>query len=160
DPAMGTGTFLVEIVDLVAKTVAAVQGRGARAQRLRELFQHRLIGFERQVTPYAVAELRLHEALKTRYGVDVPEREMRFLADTFEDPDSQQLVFGRMYDELKKSRDGANRVKREIPVMVVIGNPPYLERAHTRDPAPWIEEPRTPGRPADIVRRPSLDEFR
>lgn len=86
DPAMGTGTFLVEIVDLVAETVAAQQGDGARAQRLRELFQRRLIGFERQVTPYAVAEMRLHEALKTRYDVDVPEHEMRFLADTFDDP--------------------------------------------------------------------------
>ena len=46
DPAMGTGTFLVEVVDLVAETVAAHQGEGARAQRLRDLFGRRLIGFE------------------------------------------------------------------------------------------------------------------
>jgi hypothetical protein len=160
DPAMGTGTFLVEVIDLVAQTVAAHQGQGALDQRLRELFQYRLIGFERQVTPYAVAEMRLHEALKTRYHVDVPEQEMRFLADTFDDPDRQELAFGSMYTELKRQRDGANRVKREIPVMVVIGNPPYLDRAHRRDPAPWIEDRREPGRPPDIVRRPSLDEFR
>ncbi len=160
DPAMGTGTFLVEVVDLVAETVAAQQGEGARAQRLRDLFRRRLIGFERQVTPYAVAEMRLHEALKTRYGVDVPEHEMRFLADTFEDPDKQELAFGSMYAELQRSRDEANRVKRDVPVMVVIGNPPYLDRAHQRDPAPWIEDRREAGKPADVVRRPSLDEFR
>jgi hypothetical protein len=160
DPAMGTGTFLVEIVDLVASTVAKHQGPGARPQRLRELFQKRLIGFERQVTPYAVAELRLHDALTSRYVVDVPRHEMRFLADTFEDPDKQELAFGSMYSELQSSRDGANRVKRDIPVMVVIGNPPYVDRAHTRDPAPWIEDRRNKNKPFDISLRPSLDEFR
>jgi len=160
DPAMGTGTFLVEIVDLVAGAVAAHQGGGARAQRLRDLFRRRLIGFERQITPYAVAEMRLHEALQTRYGVDVPEQEMRFLADTFDDPDKQELQFGSMYAELRRQREEANKVKRDVPVMVVIGNPPYLDRAHKRDPAPWIEEPRDTGKPTDIAHRPSLDEFR
>ena len=160
DPAMGTGTFLVEIVDLVADAVASHQGEGARAQRLRDLFRRRLIGFERQITPYAVAEMRLHEALQTRYGIDVPEQEMRFLADTFDDPDKQELEFGSMYAELRRQREEANKVKRDVPVMVVIGNPPYLDRAHKRDPAPWIEDPRDAGKPADIARRPSLDEFR
>lgn len=160
DPAMGTGTFLVEIVDLVAETVADQQGAGARAQRLRELVSRRLIGFERQVTPYAVAELRLHEALRTRYGVDVPEHEMRFLADTFEDPRKQELAFGSMYAELKRSREEANRVKLELPVMAVIGNPPYLDRAHQRDSAPWVEERRDPREPGGVRSRPSLDEFR
>ncbi len=160
DPAMGTGTFLVEVIDAVADAIAGHQGSGALAQRLRELFQRRLIGFERQVTPYAVAELRLHEALKTRYGVEVPGKEMRFLTDTFEDPDTQQIQFGRMYQELQESREGANKVKRDVPVMVVIGNPPYLDRAHTRDPAPWIERRREPRKPADVGFRPSLDEFR
>ncbi len=160
DPAMGTGTFLVEIIDRVAETVAHQQGAGARDQRLRDLFRRRLIGFERQLTPYAVSELRLHEALKTKYGVDVPEHEMRFLTDTFEDPDTQELEFGSMYAELLKSREGANKVKRRVPVMVIIGNPPYVERARTRDPAPWIEDRREPGKPFDLTVRPSLDEFR
>jgi predicted helicase len=160
DPAMGTGTFLVEVIDVVAETVAAHQGEGARAQRLRELFGRRLIGFERQVTPYAVAEMRLHEALKVQYGIEVPVQEMRFLADTFEDPDAQEIAFGSMYAELRRQRDGANKVKREVPVMVVIGNPPYLDRAHQRDPAPWIEDRRGEGKPVSIAHRPSLDEFR
>jgi hypothetical protein len=160
DPAMGSGTFLVEIVDLVAERIAAHQGEGARAQRLRDLFRHRLIGFERQVAPYAVAEMRLHHALKTQYDTDVPEHEMRFLADTFEDPDKQEFTFGRMYAELSRQREGASRVKRDIPVMAVIGNPPYLDRAHQRDPAPWIEARREKGKPVNTAHRPSLDEFR
>ncbi|MWA01947.1 N-6 DNA methylase [Actinomadura sp. LD22] len=155
DPAMGTGTFLVEIVRSVVQTV---RDDGAE-QSLRHLFQNRLIGFERQVTPYAVAELRLHDLLR-EYGTDVPPQEMRFFADTFDDPDLQEFAFGRMYAELLKQRTGANRVKRHLPVMAIIGNPPYLDRAHTRDPAPWIEDRRDPGKPDDVVHRPSLDEFR
>jgi len=85
---------------------------------------------------------------------------MRFLTDTYEDPDTQELEFGSMYAELLKSREGANNVKRRVPVMVIIGNPPYVERARTRDPAPWIEDRREPGKPFDLRVRPSLDEFR
>ena len=160
DPAMGSGTFLVEIVDLVAARVKAHQGEGAWAQQLRDLFRHRLIGFERQVAPYAVSEMRLHHALKTQYGTDVPEHEMRFLADTFEDPDKQEFTFGRMYAELSRQREGASRVKRDVPVMAVIGNPPYLDRAHKRDPAPWVEGRREKDKPLSTMHRPSMDEFR
>ncbi|MEV5824734.1 type ISP restriction/modification enzyme [Spirillospora sp. NPDC052242] len=158
DPAMGTGTFLVEIVRAVVRTVVEAQG-DATEQRLRDLFQKRLIGFERQVTPYAVAELRLHDLLR-EYGADVPPQEMRFLADTFDDPDKQEIAFGQMYAELQKQREGANKVKRDLPVMAIVGNPPYLDRAHTRDPAPWVEDRRDPGRPDSLTTRPSLDEFR
>jgi hypothetical protein len=160
DPSMGTGTFLVEVVRSIANTVSYEEGPEAAGPRLRELFERRLIGFERYVAPYAVAELRLHEALKVRYGVDIPAEEMRFLTNTLDDPDAQLMHFGRMYEEIAKSRRGANRIKREVPVMVVLGNPPFLDRARTRDPAPWIEDRRTPDRPVDISHRPSIDEFR
>ncbi|HEX2744716.1 MAG TPA: type ISP restriction/modification enzyme [Streptosporangiaceae bacterium] len=160
DPAMGSGTFLYEVLSSVAQTITNVQGEGALPQRLRRLFQCQLIGFERNVASFAVAELRLHDALKNEYSVDIPEHELRFLADTFEDPDVQELNFMQMYDELMRSRQGANRIKREVPVMVIIGNPPYLERAHTRDPAPWIEDRRDERKPTNVALRPSLDEFR
>jgi hypothetical protein len=55
DPAMGTGTFLVEVLRSVAATVDERQGRGARAPWLRTFFQERLVGFEVQAAPYAVS---------------------------------------------------------------------------------------------------------
>jgi type I restriction-modification system DNA methylase subunit len=57
DPAMGTGSFLADVINTVATTVAAEEGVGAVAPYLREL-STRLIGFENQAAPYAVAELR------------------------------------------------------------------------------------------------------
>lgn len=138
DPAMGTGSFLAEVVNTVATTVAAEEGPGAVAPHLREL-SNRLIGFENQAAPYAVAELRIHSLLKKRHLAEIPAHERRFLADTLDDPDVQMLPLGRMYEAIERSRKGANLVKREEPVMVVIGNPPYVDKV--KGTAPWIETP-------------------
>jgi predicted helicase len=159
DPAMGTGTFLVEVIRTVAQTVDDKQGKGARPARLRELFQKRLVGFERQVAPYAVAELRLHQALRTRFDTDIPPTEVRFLTDALENPRAQQDRIRAAYKIIERLRSEANRIKRDVPVMVVIGNPPHVE--NTKGHAPWIEERRKPGlHPAAVRARPSLDEFR
>jgi hypothetical protein len=160
DPAMGTGTFLVEIIDSVVATLRHERSSDTVPQaHLRELFAKRLVGFELQVAPYAVAELRLDHTLKRRYGVDLPPDEVRFLSNTFDDPDTLSLDFGQLYDVLKEAREGANRIKRDQPVMVVIGNPPWREKA--RGEAPWLEAPRDRRIiPPDLRNRPSLDEFR
>ncbi|GAB3561988.1 hypothetical protein GCM10027445_01730 [Amycolatopsis endophytica] len=151
DPAMGTGSFLAEVVNTVAATVRDDEGPGAAAPRLREL-AGRLIGFENQAAPYAIAELRMHSLLKKRHRAEVPRSERRFLADTLDDPDAQTLPIGSMYEAIDRSRRGANLVKREEPVMVVIGNPPYADRA--KGTAKWIETATT----AKTV--PSLLAFR
>lgn len=153
DPAMGTGSYLEHVVERVAETVNHTEGPGAVPGRLRSLAR-RLIGFEKQAAPYAVAELRLHGAFRKR-AVDIPDEELRFLADTLDDPDLQHDDLGSMYEAIKRSRRGADRLKRETPVMVVLGNPPYLERAAKLAPAPWIEE-----HCPDRALRPSLDAFR
>ncbi|MGK3203724.1 type ISP restriction/modification enzyme [Amycolatopsis sp. MEPSY49] len=142
DPAMGTGSFLAEVVDKVAVTVAEEEGSGAVPASLRELSK-RLIGFENQAAPYAVAELRIHSLLKKRHRADIPASERRFLTDTLDDPDIQHLPLGRMYEAIERSRKGANRVKREEPVMVVIGNPPFVDKV--KGSSPWIEDPSSTG---------------
>jgi hypothetical protein len=159
DPAMGTGTFLVEIISQAVATLRNERGSQVVPKaHVRELFEKRLVGFERQVAPYAVAELRLHHTLR-QCKVELPRDEVRFLSNAFDDPDKVAMGFGQLYEELQASRDGANRIKREQPVMVVIGNPPWRERA--RGEATWLERPRTERFQATEFRdRPSLDEFR
>jgi len=160
DPAMGTGTFLIEILRCAAARIDEKQGKGARPARLRQLFQERLVGFEIQAAPYAVTELRLHEALKTRFETDVPRTEVRFLTDALENPVAQQERLSAPYRVIGRSRAEANRIKRESRVMVVIGNPPHVE--NSRGKAPWVELRRKEGLagPGAIRDRPSLDEFR
>ncbi|MGY1972970.1 type ISP restriction/modification enzyme [Nocardia gipuzkoensis] len=137
DPAMGTGTYLLNILDEVAKTVAEEEGPAAVPPQLRALFG-RLIGFERQTGPYAVAELRVHQALKAQYKTEVPEKEVQFyIADTLDNPYVEESYIPSMLEPIARSRSKANKVKRETPVLVVIGNPPYRERA--RGLGGWIE---------------------
>jgi hypothetical protein len=155
DPVMGTGTFLVEIIHRVASTMQ--DEAGSPKTGLRGLFERRLIGFEKQVCPYSVAELKTHQALKS-YKVDIPEKDVRFLTDALDNPDHQELHFGTLYKIFQEARKEASWIKRKEPVMVVIGNPPYRERA--RGLANWIEGRRDPKRPQGLLYRPSLDEFR
>lgn len=159
DPAMGTGTFLVEVLRSVSDTIDERQGKGATAPRLRSFFQDRLVGFEIQAAPYAVAELRLHQAMKAEFKTELPASEVRFLTDALEDPVKQQGRLRAAYRVIERARQEANRIKRDVPVMVVIGNPPHVENSRGR--APWIEERRkVPLPPGASSGRPSLDEFR
>ncbi|MFI6396219.1 type ISP restriction/modification enzyme [Nonomuraea sp. NPDC050540] len=139
DPAMGTGTYLLNIVDTVARTVEEEEGVGAVPERLRKLFG-RLIGMERQTGPFAVAELRLNQALKTQYKAEIAQEDQKlFVTDTLDNPfDDTYLDFGRIYEPIARSRREANKVKREARVQVVIGNPPYRERA--KGLGGWIEK--------------------
>lgn len=159
DPAMGTGTFLVEIISSVADRVDEKLGPGTRTDFVNELVTQRLIGFEIQVAPYAVAELRVHGSFKTRFEVETPTGALRFLTDALADPNHVQRKLGAPYRVMEKARDEANEIKRQVPVMVVIGNPPHVENAKGR--AAWIERPRTEALGVKAVaQRPSLDEFR
>jgi hypothetical protein len=136
DPAMGTGSFLASVIDRVAEAVSEDEGPGAVTPRLRHL-SSRLIGFENQAAPYAIAELRIHSLLKKRHRAEIPLEERRFLSDTLDDPNVQMLPIGSLYETMKKVRDDANLVKRTEPVMVVIGNPPFVDKV--KGSAPWIE---------------------
>lgn len=159
DPSMGAGTFLAEVLQNAAQTLKDErQSEVTPGSHLRELFAERLIGFEIQAAPFAVAELRLHAALRNIHKVEIPAEEPRFLTDTLDDPYLMTLQLGQLYEALMETRERANQVKRTVPVMVVIGNPPWRERA--RGAAKWIERRRTRSDGADSRDRPSMDEFR
>jgi hypothetical protein len=165
DPAMGTGTFLINVIDRVAKTIAEEEGPGAVGPRLQELAQ-RLVGFEKQTGPYAVAELRVSEAIHRHQQTDPPAEGMRlYLSDTLANPfaDERQLDEfmqpslgpGWTYEPIAKSRRGANQVKAREPVLVVLGNPPYRDKA--KGLGGWVEK----GDPAaSPVEPPLINAFR
>ena len=159
DPAMGTGTFLLEVVNCVANTASTILGKGVREDYLKDLIKNRLVGFEIQVVAYAVAELRLHQALKRKFDIEVPPKQLRFLTDALANPREQQKRLGAPYRVIEESREAANKIKRDWPVMAMIGNPPHVKDAKGR--APWVEEQRkTSVSPGQLISRPSLQEFR
>jgi SAM-dependent methyltransferase len=136
DPGCGTGTYLFRIINRIASTIAEQEGQEAVGPRLRESSQ-RLIGFEIQAGPFAVAELRLTEEYR-RLGSALDQGELRlYIANTLDDPYVEDHRLAAVYEPIAQSRRGANSVKKDEPVLVVIGNPPYKERS--RRQGGWIE---------------------
>ena len=131
DPALGTGTYLLGVLDRIKDQVTERTGEGAVSAAMSEAAADRLIGFEIQSCPYAVAQLRLAEHLQSRS--DDKQRDnlpaLRvFLADTLDSPLIDVPEMPLQFEELTKSRAEANRIKREEPIVVVIGNPPFPTR--------------------------------
>jgi predicted helicase len=124
DPAMGTGTFLHAIVKRVAEQVTDSDVPGAVPQAVEELAK-RLIGFELQMGPYAVAELRQSDMLR-RYHAALPAGGPNlYVTDTLDDPNIEDETVASTFAPLSQSRKRANKIKANQPVKVVSGNPPY-----------------------------------
>ena len=152
DPAMGTGTYPLSVMHQVAKTDSLAPA--ARTRALNRLAKN-LYGFELQSGPFSVAELRLNETLK-EMGAEVPEDGLNlYVADTLSDPYAKQKpVNGNTLRLLSQLSNKATRVKREVPIQVCIGNPPYKDKAEGM--GGWVE---SGFRSADVA-SPILDDFR
>ncbi|MFC9029514.1 type ISP restriction/modification enzyme [Streptomyces arboris] len=147
DPAMGTGTYLHTIIDRVAEQAADRSGPAMAADAISRLAS-RLCGFELQMGPFAVAELRTSDLLK-RHGSALPDGGLNlFVTDTLDNPFVEEEYLS--YDALSASRRRANRFKANTPVTVVIGNPPYDDKAENR--GGWVEK-RTHGQDAPLLER-------
>lgn len=128
DPAAGTGQYPVEVLELIAAVVQYAEGPGAVGARLSQAAE-RVIGIEKQAGPFAVAEMRVAELL-ARHGAKTPPDGLRlYVADSLDDPFAEVSHLAATLEPIARSRRLANQVKAETPVMVVIGNPPYRERA-------------------------------
>jgi hypothetical protein len=137
DPAMGSGTFMLEILRSIAISVAADQGPGAVPPALAASLS-RLVGFELQLGPFAVAQLRILAELAD-FGVsDVGPRALRtYITNTLDDPYVEETQLGNWYKPITDARRAANKVKASEQVLVVTGNPPYKDRS--RGAGGWIE---------------------
>lgn len=136
DPGAGTGTFLWRVVDRIAQTLTDEEGVHSIGPNLREV-AGRLVGFELQADPYAVAEFRLATEFTNR-GAHLGPGELRYyLTNTLAHPYQAQEQISAVYAPIAVSRQRANAVKREEAVIVVIGNPPYKEKS--KGHGGWIE---------------------
>jgi len=135
DPAAGTGTFLLGVLRKIAQVVTDDLGEGAVPSAL-DAAVRRLIGFDVQLGPFAVAQLRILAELRSLMG-DAPSSNPRlYVADTLANPYMEQEWLGPILDEIADSRRKANEIKRDERIMVVLGNPPYRDRA--KDLGGWI----------------------
>lgn len=136
DPAMGTGTYLQTILEHVAREAAQANGPGAVAGEVTQAAE-RLVGFEIQMGPYAVAELRTADMLAS-HGATAPAGGMHlYVTDTLDDPHAAETQMPYGLQLIAASRRKANKVKAKANVTVVIGNPPYGQLATNQ--GGWVE---------------------
>ncbi|MDO9261680.1 MAG: type ISP restriction/modification enzyme, partial [Flavobacteriaceae bacterium] len=123
DPATGTGTFLAEVIKHVHKKFEGQQG--IWSNYVENHLIPRLNGFELLMASYAMAHLKLDLLLKeTGFKPTKDQRFRVFLTNSLEEhhPDTGTLWANWLSSEANE----ANHIKRDTPVMCVIGNPPYF----------------------------------
>jgi len=148
DPACGTGTFLYNVIDLIRSKFMREGNAGMWSGYVKNHLLPRLFGFEILMAPYAVAHFKLALQLK---GLDLPEKERKtwaydftgnerlniFLANTLEEPHEYNDLPLFMTSVANETRQ-ANIVKQELPIMVIMGNPPYANFGKLNK-GNWIE---------------------
>jgi len=152
DPACGTGTFLLYIFQLIYQRfqespATLTEGLADRSWSgyVEERLLPRIFGFELLMSPYAIAHLKIGLFLQeTGYRFDGAKRLGVYLINTLEDitlrEETQQLSLNipQMEELIAEEAKAGARVKKEEPIMVVIGNPPYS--GHSENNNPWIKE--------------------
>ena len=128
DPATGTGTFLAETVRQIKRDLSGQMG--AWPQYVPEHLLPRLYGFELMMAPYTIAHLKLDMEI----GVSSQDRINVYLTNSLEEsnPDTGTLFGGY----LAREANAASRIKRDTPVMIVMGNPPYSGESQNK--GAWI----------------------
>ena len=122
DPAVGTGTFLFEVIEQIYKRFS--RQKGMWSGYVKEHLLKRIFGFELMMAPYAVAHMKLGLQLaETGYDFTSDERLGIYLTNTLEEAEETSRTLFAQY--LSKEAAAANKVKRDLPIMVVLGNPPY-----------------------------------
>lgn len=135
DPACGTGTFLYAVIDHIRRDFMEHGNAGFWSAYVRDHLLPRIFGFELLMAPYAVAHFKLGMELA---GQDLPEAERKdwvydfksderlkvYLTNTLEEAENPwKNLWG--YEAIGEEARSASVVKRDKPIMVVLGNPPY-----------------------------------
>ncbi len=166
DPATGTGTFLAVTADKIYESYKSQMGTWPE-----DVVKHiipRLNGFEYLMAPYTMAHLKLSTSLHLdEIKEKLPDRLNIFLTNSLEeDHPEQRLDIAKFITD---ESNAASKIKRDTPVMVVMGNPPYNEKSANDNE--WImklmddykQEPgmtriRMKGKHGRAVYKNSLDE--
>ena len=128
---------MLGVLRQIAETVKADEGEGAVKGAINAAIK-RLIAFEMQLGPFAVAQLRILAEVVDLTG-STPKTPLRmFVTNTLGNPEDDEGWIPGILAPIAKSRKEANKIKREESITVVIGNPPYKEKA--KGQGDWIEQ--------------------
>lgn len=145
DPACGTGTFLYCIIEYIRQRFMDRNDAGKWPSYVDEYLVPMLVGFELMVSPYAISHLKLHMQLS---AYDLPEKDRESWGCSLSTERIQIYLTNSLEEGIQRSRillgsyisDEANiaaNIKNTLPIMVVLGNPPYY--ANSLNNGKWIK---------------------
>ena len=123
DPATGTGGFLLAVLNHISEYITTTYGTGEWHQYINDpQLVQRLFGFEILVAPYTIAHLKLSLFLRAQ-GWHEAKHLRIYLTNTLEEPIEKELY--AFAEFISDEANAAVAVKRDDPLLVVLGNPPY-----------------------------------
>jgi hypothetical protein len=128
DPCCGTGAYLVEVLRKIAATLKEKGGDALAGHDLKVAALDRVFGFEILPAPFVVAHLQLGlllQSLGAPLSENKQERARVFLTNALTGWEPVKHPKQLVFHEMEEEREAAERVKRETPILVILGNPPY-----------------------------------
>lgn len=138
DPAAGTLTFLAEAAKLAVEEFVSKYGEGGKGDFIKEHILKNFYAFELMMAPYAVGHLKMSFLLEELgYKLQKDDRFKLYLTNTLEMEELAQTEFPGMAS-LSEESHLAGKVKKETPILVILGNPPYS--GISANVNPWIDK--------------------
>jgi len=136
DPCCGTGTYLVAVLRKIEETLRAQGADALLADDIKQAAKQRVFGFELMSAPFVIAHWRVGNYL-SEVGAPLDashgERAAIYLTNSLTgwQPPTGPKAALPLFPELAQERDAAEHVKRDVPILVILGNPPYNAFAGT-----------------------------
>lgn len=138
DPASGTLTFLAEAAKLAVEESVRKYGEGTKEKVIRDHILKNFYAFELMMAPYAVGHLKMSFLLEELgYKLQKTDRVKLYLTNTLEMEELAQADLPFMASLSEESRL-AGKVKKEQPILVILGNPPYSGMSANKNL--WIDK--------------------
>ncbi|MFV9689615.1 MAG: type ISP restriction/modification enzyme [Desulfobacteria bacterium] len=138
DPAAGTLTFLAEAAKLAVAEFVSKYGEGGKEKFIKEHILENFYAFELMMAPYAVGHLKMSFLLEELgHSLKQDDRFKLYLTNTVEMEELEQTELPGMAS-LSEESYLAGRVKKEEPILVILGNPPYS--GHSANQGKWIDD--------------------
>ena len=136
DPCCGTGAYVVEVLRKIEETLRSKSDDALIGEDVKEAARERVFGFEIMSAPFVIAHWQvgnLLTSLKAPLDAGKGERPAIYLTNSLTgwEPPAGPKATLPLFPELEEERDQAEHVKREVPILVVLGNPPYNAFAGT-----------------------------
>jgi predicted helicase len=140
DPAVGTGTFISDIIGKIYERILKRKQEGSWPAYVHHDLLPRLHGFELMMTPYTIAHLKLGMAFRKTGFKYFNQRLGIYLTNSLEEGVTQEGMFTGFgfAESIAEESKEASKIKNDKPIMVVIGNPPYSVSSSNK--GKWIQD--------------------